>query len=47
MVSITFEGKRYELGTYKTKEDAIEARPAGEVMADEFVEAVRAQQTAT
>ncbi|WP_409966967.1 hypothetical protein RFF05_10025 [Bengtsoniella intestinalis] len=46
-VSITFKGKRYELGTYKAKEESIEARLAGEVMVDDFVEAVRAQQTVT
>ncbi|WP_409969838.1 zinc-ribbon domain-containing protein [Bengtsoniella intestinalis] len=40
-VSITFKRKRYDLGTYKTKEEAIEARLAGEVMVDEFVEAYK------
>ncbi|WP_317854728.1 zinc-ribbon domain-containing protein [Chakrabartyella piscis] len=37
-VTMTFRGKRYELGNYKTMEEAIEARLAGEVMLDEFVE---------
>ncbi|MFI3227812.1 MAG: zinc-ribbon domain-containing protein [Clostridia bacterium] len=40
-VSITFKGNRYDLGTYKTLEEAIEARIAGEVMVDEFVENFR------
>lgn len=40
-VGITFKGKRYELGTYKTLEEAIEARLAGEIMFDEFVDSFR------
>lgn len=36
--SITFKGKRYDLGSYATLEEAIEARRAGETMMDEFVE---------
>ncbi|WP_409968899.1 zinc-ribbon domain-containing protein [Bengtsoniella intestinalis] len=43
-VSITFKRKRYALGTYKTKEEAIQARLAGEVMVDEFVATFREKQ---
>lgn len=46
-VSITFKRKRYELGTYKTIEEAIEARLAGEVMVDEFVESFRQSKQTT
>ncbi|MFI3227996.1 MAG: zinc-ribbon domain-containing protein [Clostridia bacterium] len=37
-VSITFKGKRYNLGSYATIQEAVYARLAGEVMVDEFVE---------
>lgn len=40
-VSITFKGKRYDLGTYQTLEEAIKARLAGEYMMDEFVDNYR------
>lgn len=36
-VGLTFKGKRYNLGTYATLEEAVEARLAGETMMDEFV----------
>ncbi|MFI3214906.1 MAG: hypothetical protein R3Y24_16455 [Eubacteriales bacterium] len=41
--SITFKGKRYDLGTYLSLEEAIEARVAGEIMVDEFVENFKRQ----
>ncbi len=40
---LTFKGKRYDLGTYPTLEKAIEARLAGEIMMDEFVENFKKQ----
>lgn len=43
-VGITFKGKRYELGNYDSLDEAIEARLAGEVMVDEFVENYRRTQ---
>ncbi|MFI3236475.1 MAG: zinc-ribbon domain-containing protein [Lachnospiraceae bacterium] len=39
--TITFKGKRYDLGTYESIEAAMEARLAGEKMVDEFVEDFR------
>lgn len=44
--TITFKGKRYDLGTYLTLDQAIEARLAGEVMMDEFVEKFQSERAA-
>ena len=38
---MTFKGKRYELGTYDTFDEAVAARLEGEKMIDEFVEQFR------
>lgn len=43
--SITFKGKRYDLGSYATLEEAVRARLAGEVMIDEFVDDFRKNMT--
>jgi len=38
VAQITFKGKKYHLGTYENKEDAVRARKCGEEMHDQFLE---------